>query len=331
MKKNLGKSRKPVKEEGRDKDSQLGKETFDAKDKDTTGEGKSEENDPSCPGLNIKTLEEILREKALKKLEERRAQNKLSVDKEKETSTSKVEVDSKETVQLNEAEVEPHASRVNIPENVESEAKASRSSLKLITARTAGVNNNNVIEISAQEPPSPFQQVKVKSFEEIMQEKRKRKEQSALNKAESDTLTDKDRQLTAPPTGQADGQIANSSNPPKRIKRLGQRSSNGNEGDAKVASSSKSKVQPSKTRTVYVMEKSRPSKISKDTGGVFLCFVLFCFVFSFLQILWVLHLAWFKNGSNTVFLVWTKHSTSLNSKGNVFISLTLLELMCWVE
>ena len=273
--------------------------------------------DENSPGIKVKTLEEILREKALKKLEERRAQAKSEEQKEAEDgkedeesmgkgeganneeeeecavieseSYTKHLLDEKDynsvesssekpsvarKVSLNDRKRSPVKKLIGLKHNSINSKRSSNadsSSEEVTLTKRVSANseeNENVNEkVTANEPPSPFQQVRVKSFEEIMQEKRKRK-------AEQEVPGDSVQDLSGESSGQVNSSTATatSSIPPKRLKRLVRKSSDDSDKDTKVVSSSAaetdSKVEIRKERTVYVMDKPSSSKDSKENGMI---------------------------------------------------------------
>ena len=286
-----------------------------AKEKTDKEEERSDETkDASSPGIKVKTLEEILREKALKKLEERRTQGKV----QKDTSEGKPEEKLNDVDKEGEKaeEVAGVTKSESNEETVLSDGKDNNSSGSvtemLITTRKVSAidqkspvkkviktkkisitdKDNTSVESSTEktitskrisanaedtqggeekaksnEPPSPFQQVRVKSFEEIMQEKRKRKAEDLRESPE-----DVGGEATASIPGQVNSSTsAVTSIPPKRLKRIVRKSSGDSDKDAKVVSSSGaegavSEVKPRRKRTVYVMDEASPSKDSKENG-----------------------------------------------------------------
>lgn len=274
--------------------------------------------DENSPGIKVKTLEEILREKALKKLEERRAQAKSEEQKEaedgkedeesmgkgeganneeeeecsvieSESSTERL-LDEKDynsvesssekpsvarKVSLNDRKRSPVKKLIGLKNNSINSKRSSNadsSSEEITLTKRVSANseeNENVNEkVTTNEPPSPFQQVRVKSFEEIMQEKRKRK-------AEQEGPGDSVQDLSGESSGQVNSSTATAtatSIPPKRLKRLVRKSSDDSDKDTKVVSSSAaetdSKVEIRKKRTVYVMDKPSSSKDSKENGMI---------------------------------------------------------------
>ena len=307
-------------EERERKDSKQEKKSSSSKDespkeKTDNDEGKSDEaKDVTSPGIKVKTLEEILREKALRKLEERRAQGKVqkdtnegkaeeklnAVDKdneraedavagvtESENNEKPVLLDRKDNNSIDSSTEKSVATRkfsasdqkspvkkviktnkISISEgsnNVESSAEKSVATERIST--NAEDSQGGEENASSNVPPSPFQEVRVKSFEEIMQEKRKRKAEGLRETAE-----DVSGEVTASVPGQVNSSTsAVMSNPPKRLKRIVRKSSGDSDKDAKVVSSSGaestvSKVKPIRKRTVYVMEGASPSKDSKENG-----------------------------------------------------------------
>lgn len=269
--------------------------------------------DENSPGIKVKTLEEILREKALKKLEERRAQAKSEAQKEAEDgkedeesmgkgeganneeeeeecsvveseSNTKHLLDEKDynsvesssekpsvarKVSLNDRKRSPVKKLIGLKNNSINSKRSSNadsSSEEVTLTKRVSANseeNENVNEkVTTNEPPSPFQQVRVKSFEEIMQEKRKRK-------AEQEGPGDSVQDLSGESSGQVNSSTATATSiPPKRLKRLVRKSSDDSDKDTKVVSSSAaetdSKVEIRKKRTVYVMDKPSSSKDSKE-------------------------------------------------------------------
>ena len=271
--------------------------------------------DENSPGIKVKTLEEILREKALKKLEERRAQAKSEEQKEAEDgkdeegmgkgeganneeeeecsvieseSSTKHLLDEKDNnsvesssekpsvarkVSLNDRKKSPVKKLIGLKNNSINSKRSSNadsSSEEVTLTKRVSANseeNENVNEkVTSNEPPSPFHQVRVKSFEEIMQEKRKRK-------AEQEVPGDSVQDLSGESSGQVNSSTATATSiPPKRLKRLVRKSSDDSDKDTKVVSSSAaetdSKVEIRKKRTVYVMEKPSSSKDSKENGMI---------------------------------------------------------------
>lgn len=282
---------------------------------DKEEEKSDESKDVSSPGIKVKTLEEILREKALKKLEERRAQGKLQketdegkaeeklndVDKDSERAEEEVAgviesennekpvlLDGKDNNSIDSSTEKSIATRKVSASDQKSPVKKVIKTNKI----SIGDKDNNSVESSTEKsvatkrisanvddiqggeekassnvPPSPFQEVRVKSFEEIMQEKRKRKAECLRETAE-----DVSGEVTASVSGQVNSSTsAGTSIPPKRLKRIVRKSSGDSDKDAKVVSSSGaestvSKVKPTRKRTVYVMDGASPSKDSKENG-----------------------------------------------------------------
>lgn len=271
--------------------------------------------DENSPGIKVKTLEEILREKALKKLEERRAQAKSEEQKEaedgkedeecmgkganneeEEEECSVIESESNTERLLDEKDynsVESSSEKPSVARKVSLNDRKKSPVKKLIGLKNNSINskrssnadssseevtltkrvsanseeNENVNEkVTTNEPPSPFHQVRVKSFEEIMQEKRKRK-------AEQEGPGDSVQDLSGESSGQVNSSTATATSiPPKRLKRLVRKSSDDSDKDTKVVSSSAaetdSKVEIRKKRTVYVMDKPSSSKDSKENGMI---------------------------------------------------------------
>lgn len=273
--------------------------------------------DENSPGIKVKTLEEILREKALKKLEERRAQAKSEEQKEaedgkedeesmgkgeganneeEEEECSVIESESNTERLLDEKDynsVESSSEKPSVARKVSLNDRKRSPVKKLIGLKNNSINskrssnadssseevtltkrvsanseeNENVNEkVTTNEPPSPFHQVRVKSFEEIMQEKRKRK-------AEQEGPGDSVQDLSGESSGQVNSSTATATSiPPKRLKRLVRKSSDDSDKDTKVVSSSAaetdSKVEIRKKRTVYVMDKPSSSKDSKENGMI---------------------------------------------------------------
>lgn len=272
------------------------------------------EKDENSPGIKVKTLEEILREKALKKLEERRAQAKSEEQKEaedgkedeesmgkgeganneEEEECSVIESESNTKHLLDEKDynsVESSSEKPSVARKVSLNDRKRSPVKKLIGLKNNSINskrssnadssseevtltkrvsahseeNENVNEkVTTNEPPSPFQQVRVKSFEEIMQEKRKRK-------AEQEGPGDSVQDLSGESSGQVNSSTATATATSiltKRLKRLVRKSSDDSDKDTKVVSSSAaetdSKVEIRKKRTVYVMDKPSSSKDSKE-------------------------------------------------------------------
>ena len=289
-----------------------------AKEKTDKEEGKSEEaKDVSSPGIKVKTLEEILREKALKKLEERRAQGKVQKEPDDGKAEEKLNVveDSERAdeevagvleSENNEKPVLLDGKDNNIDSSTEKtivtrkvSASDQKSPVKKViqtNKSSIGDKDSNSVESSTEKlvatkkisanaedsqggeekassnvPPSPFQEVRVKSFEEIMQEKRKRKAEGLR-----ETADDVSGEAAASVPGQVNSSTSvGTSIPPKRLKRIVRKSSGDSDKDAKVVSSSGaestvSKVKPTRKRTVYVMDGASPSKDSKENGEYFI-------------------------------------------------------------
>ena len=322
-----------------------------SKDEDKKEETKKEENseskDSSSPDLNVKTLEEILREKAIKKMMEKRAQDKEVKSEDKETEEEEENMDDKDTEKA-EKEVSNVASEKSensplkkVVRTNSKDGNVESSDEKLITTRKVSSDvekaplrkiislnnkdNNNVStssettrtirkvssndgknwplrkvkstvnkdnnsgqsssvtekvspkdkdsnncdekESENKEPPSPFAQVKVKSFDEIMKLKRKRRaEMEALKKAPENV--GKEVTASAPEQEKPTTLVLS---PPKRVKTIIQKSSGDGDMESKVesssgAESSVSKAQPVRKRTVFVMEKPSSSKQNTENG-----------------------------------------------------------------
>lgn len=322
--------RKPSKKSQRDeneerdrRDSKQERKTSSSKDEDAKEKADKEEErsdetkDATSPGIKVKTLEEILREKALKKLEERRAQEKVQKDtnegkveeklndvekgaeKEEEevvcvtkseSNEKPVSLDGKDNNSIDSSTEKSTATRKvsasdqkspvkkvvktnKISINEKDNNSVESSSEKAVTTKRISVNAEDTQggeeKASSNEPPSPFQEVRVKSFEEIMQEKRKRKREEEGSRESSEDVSG---EVTASVPGQVNSSTsAATSIPPKRLKRIVRKSSGDSDRDAKVVSSSGaestvSKVKPTRKRTVYVMDKESPSKDSKENG-----------------------------------------------------------------
>ncbi|XP_078346365.1 uncharacterized protein LOC144631719 isoform X1 [Oculina patagonica] len=299
------------------RDSKQERRTSPTKDENTSEkEDKEEEEksdqakDASSPGIKVKTLEEILREKALKKLEERRAQGKVQKDakegkvednlsegdkdteKADEEESSVIETESKEKSPVtidgkDNDSIDSSTEKLTATRKVSTSDKKSPVKKVIKTNKILLSKDNNSVEsstektsaakrvsanaedneggegkVSSNEPPSPFQEVRVKSFEEIMQEKRKRK----LEGSSRGSSEDVSEEVQASVPGEANSSTAAASSiPPKRLKRLVRKSSGDSDKEAKVVSSSGaedtvSKVKPAKKRMVYVMDKASPSK-----------------------------------------------------------------------
>lgn len=314
-------SKRPEKEK-EERDRKDGKQSEGksntSKDEKTREEAEKEvpsdeAKDVSSPGIKVKTLEEILREKALKKLEERRAQAKSEEQKEakegkaeeslsdgeKDANKSEEEEsgvmefetnakpssDGKDDNSIESSSEKPTVARkvslndkrspvkkvlglkknsINSKDNNSADSSTEKATVTKRVSANAEENKSVEEKANANEPPSPFQEVKVKSFEEIMQAKRKRK-------AEQEGVGDSSQDLGGELTGQENSSTtAASSIPPKRLKRIVRKSSGDSDKDAKVVSSSAaetgSKVKPGRKRTVYVMDKTSQSKDSKENG-----------------------------------------------------------------
>ena len=319
--------------------------------KEETGQDeKSDEfKDSGSPDIKVKTLEEILREKALKKLEERRAQNKDAKSEEKEC---------KEEENLDEGDKDAEKAEEDVSSVGESESSEKSplkkvvstrnkdnsiegSSKKVITERkvsssedgnnvdgssdravrrkvssnecrnwplqevistvskdsnrtktsaeSAGIvetvspmDNEEKKEESSGEPPSPFQGVRVKSFEEIMELKRKRRAEKEGSEEASENVGKESATNALEP---ASNSTVLALSPPKRLKRIVKKSFGDSEKESTVVSSSSkdsavSSVQPTRKRTVFVMEKPSPRKKITDNGK---WSFLFVFVFCFLK------------------------------------------------
>ena len=310
---NEERDRKDSKQESKSSSSNLDE---NAKEKTDKEEEKSDETKGvSSPGIKVKTLEEILREKALKKLEERRAQGKVQKDADEGKAEEKLndvdkEDEKAEEEQAGVTESENNEEPVSLDrkdnDSIDSSTEKSSASRKVsasgqkspmkkvINTNKVSVRNkdNNSVESSSEksvasnrisanaedtqggeekpstnEPPSPFQEVRVKSFEEIMQEKRKRK---------AECLRESSEHVSGEVTASIPGQVNSSTSavmsiPPKRLKRIVRKSSGDSDKDAKVVSSSGaestvSKAKPTRKRQVYVMDGASPSKDSKENG-----------------------------------------------------------------
>ena len=293
----------------------------------------------------MKTLEQILREKAIKKMEERRALSKdVKPDEDKETKEEEdFDESSKDTVKDEEEESDvddaekkvvrtkikdddpqPSSEKSTSTKKVLSMVKKippkkvislnnddnntlNTSSEKTRTLRKVSSNNeknwplrkimstvnkdNNSVQSSAvaekhsikdedegsgeekeskgTEPPSPFQEVRVKTFEEIMELKRKRRaaKEASENAAE---------EMTVSTTEESKSTTNLVLSPPKRLKRIVRKSSDdGEKQESKVeCSQGAEKPRPVRKRTVFVMEKPAPSKQNTEDGE--LCFCLTC-------------------------------------------------------
>lgn len=331
-----------IKERDRRKDKQETK-TSSIKDEDTEEKAEDEEKtdvikDSGSPGIKVKTLEEILREKALKKLEERRAQNKESKDEE-ESKEENVDVDEDDNdVEKAEEEgpsVDDTENSTKSPLKKDSSTKSKESSVdssskKVISPRKVSLTNTGrsgnsdgsgeeivkkkvslsdgqnwplekVIstvnrnckkdkpldenagaletvvqnekvdekEDTSKEPPSPFQQVRVKSFEEIMALKRKRREEKEESKDSSENVDEESTNNASEP-GSNSTVLALSS--PKRLKRIVRKPSGDGDTESKAVSSSNAEsiargFQRTGKRTVFVMEKPSVSEQSTDNGN----------------------------------------------------------------
>ena len=134
-------------------------------------------------------------------------------------------------------------------------------------------------ESVSNEPPSPFQELRVKSFEEIMELKRKRRleQEGSMEALEN---VDEEESTAAVPE-QANSSTVLTLSPPKRLKRIVRKpSGDDNDEESKVVSSSSAekavrKVQGAQKRTVFVMEKPSPSKQTTENGK--LSFLRFTF------------------------------------------------------
>lgn len=347
-------------EEQKRRDDKVERKASSSKDEDRKEEtGQDEKTDESkdsaSPDIKVKTLEEILREKALKKLEERRAQNKEMKTEEKEFKEEEENLDKTDKVA---EKAEEEVSSVGESENSEKsplkkvaytrnkDNSIEGTSKKAITVRKVSSTNasskdDNSIdgssdrtvrrkvssnerrnwplqkvistvskdsisakssaenagivepvlpldkdeekEEASREPPSPFQGVRVKSFEEIMELKRKRRAEKEGSEEAPETV---ERESTTNAPEPASNSTVLALSPPKRLKRIVKKqASGGNEKEpTAVSSSSKdstvSSIQPTRKRTVFVMEKPGPSKQVADNGKwrffVFVC--VFCFV-----------------------------------------------------
>ena len=318
-----------------------------------TGRDKSSETkEADSSDIKVKTLEQILREKAIKKMEERRALSKdVKPDEDKETKEEEdFDESSKDTVKDEEEEShvddaenskksplkkvvrtktkgddpQPSSEKSTSSKKVSSMVKKvppkkvislnnddnntlNTSSEKTRTLRKVSSNNeknwplrkimstvnkdNNSVQSSAvaekhsikdedegsgeekeskgTEPPSPFQEVRVKTFEEIMELKRKRRaaKEASENAAE---------EMTVSTTEESKSTTNLVLSPPKRLKRIVRKSSDdGDKQESKAESSQGAeKPRPVRKRTVFVMEKPAPSKQNTEDGE--LCFCLTC-------------------------------------------------------
>ena len=334
------------------------RKTSSSKDEDRKEEtGQDEKTDESkdsgSPDIKVKTLEEILREKALTKLEERRAQSKEVKTEEKECKeeanldkTDMVAEKAEEEVSsLDESENSEKAPLKKIVSTRNKDNGIEGSSKKAITVRKvsstnasskddnsvdgssdktvrrkvssnerrnwplqkvistvskesnsakSSAENTGIVELvlpldkdeekeeARRELPSPFQGVRVKSFEEIMELKRKRRAEKEGSEEAPETI---ERESTTNAPEPASNSTVLALSPPKRLKRIVKKQAAGDSQKEStiVSSSSKdstvSSVQPTRKRTVFVMEKPSPSKQVTDNGKwrffVFVC-VLFC-------------------------------------------------------
>lgn len=296
-------------------------------------EKASNSEDLASPDIKVKTLEEILREKALKKLEERRAQSQDAKTEEKDSKDNKIEDDEnakkvhkEEGIGAGESENSEKSPVKKVVTERTKKVTAVKSSKKLIpmqivpSTNTAGkddtvdnlsgktasrkvlsnkknwplkkvvstVRRDNGASSSAtstgdpgssstkdnnkdgdgtkREPPSPFQQVKVKSFEEIMELKRKRR---AKKEGLKECLESVDDDPAADNLEPANDSTVLALSPTKRLKRVN-KVTDDNEKEGKVVSSSNAdsgakRVPTTRKRTVFVMEKqSSPSKKTTD-------------------------------------------------------------------
>ena len=298
-------------------------------------EKASNSEDLASPDIKVKTLEEILREKALKKLEERRAQSQDAKTEEKDSKDNKIEDDEnakkvhkEEGIGAGESENSEKSPVKKVVTERTKKVTADKSRKKLISmpivpsTNTAGkddtvdnlsgktasrkilsnkknwplkkvvstVRRDNGASSSAtstgdpgspstkdnhkdgdgtkREPPSPFQQVKVKSFEEIMELKRKRR---AKKEGLKECLESVDDDPAADNLEPANDSTVLALSPTKRLKRVN-KVTDDNEKEGKVVSSSNAdsgakRVPTTRKRTVFVMEKqSSPSKKTTDNG-----------------------------------------------------------------
>ncbi|KAJ7390426.1 hypothetical protein OS493_025125 [Desmophyllum pertusum] len=149
--------------------------------------------------------------------------------------------------------------------SVESSTETSTATKSISGNAEAEENNSAEEKASSNEPPSPFQQVRVKSFEEIMLQKRKRRAEE--EGGSRDSSEDVGEELTASVPGQVNS--STTAIPPKRLKRIVRKSSGDSDKDAKVVSSSGAEStvsKPTRKRTVYVMDKASPNKDSRENG-----------------------------------------------------------------
>lgn len=331
-----------INERDRRKDKQETK-TSSFKEEDTEEKAEDEEKtdgikDSGSPGIKVKTLEEILREKALKKLEERRAHNKETKDEE-ESKEENVDVDEDDndvekaeeegpsvddtedstksplkkdtSTKSKESSVDSSSKKVISPRKVsltnigrsgnsdgsgEEIVKKKVSSSdgqnwplkKVISTVNRNCNKDRALDENAgaletvvqnekvdekegtsKEPPSPFQQVRVKSFEEIMALKRKRREEKEESKDSSENV-DEESTSNASELGGNSTVLALSS--PKRLKRIVRKPSGDGDTESKAVSSSNTEsvargFQRTGKRTVFVMEKPSVSEQSTDNGN----------------------------------------------------------------
>ncbi|XP_074638696.1 uncharacterized protein LOC141897139 isoform X1 [Acropora palmata] len=327
-----------IDDQGKEDDKLQTKESAskdESKKEETDPEEKSDDfEDLESPDIKVKTLEEILREKALKKLEERRAQNKEAKTEEKSNMEDVYENDEKveeRIVDQSENSEQPPVKKAISTTNKE-KAAAEKSSKKMISFRkvsssdtfstddnvnassektvrrkVSGNNDKNwplkkVIstvsregkgvkplikgtedgekapkkdndkgeEGKAKEPPSPFQQVRVKSFEEIMELKRRRRaEKDSLKECSENADDDSTTNSTAEP---ANSSAAITLSPPKRLKSMAKKMNSDEEKNetkavpSSGADSAGNGVLATRKRSVFVMEK--PASPNKKTTNI---------------------------------------------------------------
>ena len=303
-----------IDDQGKEDDKLQTKESVskdEAKKEETDPEEKSDDfEDMESPDIKVKTLEEILREKALKKLEERRAQNEKVKAEEKDNMEEVYENEEKvEEGSVDQSEISEQISfrKVSPSDTFGKDDNVNATSEKTVRRKVSANNdknwplkkvistvsrddkgvkllikgtedgekaprkdNNNDEEGKRREPPSPFQQVRVKSFEEIMELKRRRRaEKDSLTECSENADDDSPSNSTEPANSSAVVILS----PPKRLKSTAKKmSSDGEKNETKAVSSSSTdsagnRVQATRKRSVFVIEKQPiPNKKTTDNG-----------------------------------------------------------------
>ena len=202
------KSREEKEEKRREKDrNKSNKCETNSENAKTLKEKESvlEESKESNSDIQVKSLEEILREKALKKLLERRQkqadeakEKKKSVEKNKVTGDDSKVADGKSGIESKEIPVENSDKKLLSLKKEDGESKESEQKISSPKKRALGatvlksVIGKNALEgcNSEDKPLAPTGNdgIKVKSFEEIMKEKKLRRNQLDKQAKESGNL-----------------------------------------------------------------------------------------------------------------------------------------------